>query len=155
MTNHKGWFFTNMNKQWEKVPLPPSECVQAAHITNVALRLVQPVLLRYLWTFRCRRMHSFGRAAVFFIWQSSTPVHRDGWLQRKKQTERPLDKKEASELRCWCYLSWLLISLDSFSQSQEADSEHLMLQSRCVKQVSLNTFLTILPQCSFCGRQRL
>lgn len=156
MIHHKGWIFTNTltwtNSGGKCLLLQVSTLGLPASETWV-WEWFSPCPAALLQTCTCRRKHSFGRAVAFFLPQPSTPVHRHGSLPRKKQTERHVDKKEASGLRRWCSVPCPLMSPHSFSP--ESDPEHLMLQSRCVKQTGLNTFPTTLSQCFFFGRGRL
>lgn len=142
-----------MNKQWGKAPLPSGDCVQAAPITNVALRVLQPPSC-------C----STGEHVGALVWQScgpflSTVLHTSPqrWLVAEKKADWKTLRQDGISRTKTLMLPLLASSLspDSFSQSREGHSEHLMLQSRCVKQVGLNTFLTILFQCPFSGRGRL
>lgn len=100
MSNHKQWIFTN-TLTWtnggKKVPLPPSECVQAAHTTNVALRVVQPLTC----CSTCEHSGAGGSIHLAELWPFSfnSPPHqstemagcrgrsrlKDLWLRRKQQ----------------------------------------------------------------------
>lgn len=156
MIHHKAQIFTNTLTQTNNGGKCLLLRVSALRLPASEMWLwgwFSPCPAALLWTCTCRRKHSFGRAVAFFLPQPSTPVHRDGWLQWKKQTERNEDKKEALGLGYWCSLPWLLISPHSLSQ--ERDPEHQILKSRCVKQTGLNTLPKTFSQCLFCGRGRL